>query len=383
MRLPTVEDLERRLPRPESFSSDLRGPRTTSRLGLALGLAFTVCFLTGVWSHVQYHPPAWLGPSPVWLYRVTQGLHVATGLAAIPLLLVKLWSVYPLLFARPPAVRRDLLLHLIERATIAVLVASSIFQLATGVANILKWYPWAFSFRATHFAVAWLAVGALLVHIGVKLPVIRAALTAPLADDRSTLIGRRTLLAATAGAVATVTVATVGQTVPFLRRVSVLSPRAPGGPQGLPVNRTADQAGARAAALDPGFVVTVTCGDRQVTLTRSDLAALPQRTHRLPIACVEGWSADAMWTGPSVRDVIALAGASAGVTVRVGSMQTRGAFATTELPPRFVADHRTLLALELDGRTLDVDHGFPCRIIAPNRPGVLQTKWVDRLEVVT
>ncbi|MEJ7741097.1 MAG: molybdopterin-dependent oxidoreductase [Nocardioidaceae bacterium] len=29
-----------------------------------------------------------------------------------------------------------------------------------------------------------------------------------------------------------------------------------------------------------------------------------------------------------------------------------------------------------------MDHGHPCRIIAPNRPGVLQTKWVGRLEVL-
>ena len=36
------------------------------------------------------------------LYRVTQGVHVATGLASIPLLLAKLWAVYPKLFTWPP-----------------------------------------------------------------------------------------------------------------------------------------------------------------------------------------------------------------------------------------------------------------------------------------
>ncbi|WP_286216957.1 molybdopterin-dependent oxidoreductase [Paraoerskovia sediminicola] len=30
-----------------------------------------------------------------------------------------------------------------------------------------------------------------------------------------------------------------------------------------------------------------------------------------------------------------------------------------------------------------MDHGFPARIIAPNRPGVLQTKWVTRMAVVS
>lgn len=32
-------------------------------------------------------------------YRVTQGLHVTTGTAAIPLPLVKLWTVFPQLVA--------------------------------------------------------------------------------------------------------------------------------------------------------------------------------------------------------------------------------------------------------------------------------------------
>jgi DMSO/TMAO reductase YedYZ molybdopterin-dependent catalytic subunit len=39
----------------------------------------------------------------------------------------------------------------------------------------------------------------------------------------------------------------------------------------------------------------------------------------------------------------------------------------------------TLLAYAVNGETLNLDHGFPCRLIAPNRPGVLQTKWVARI----
>jgi DMSO/TMAO reductase YedYZ molybdopterin-dependent catalytic subunit len=48
----------------------------------------------------------------------------------------------------------------------------------------------------------------------------------------------------------------------------------------------------------------------------------------------------------------------------------------------FVRDPLTLLALRLEGKDLHLEHGFPARIIAPNRPGVLQTKWVARLEVL-
>jgi DMSO/TMAO reductase YedYZ molybdopterin-dependent catalytic subunit len=50
--------------------------------------------------------------------------------------------------------------------------------------------------------------------------------------------------------------------------------------------------------------------------------------------------------------------------------------------PAQLADPDTLLALELNGEPLDLDHGFPVRLIGPNRPGVQQTKWVGRVVVV-
>ena len=68
--------------------------------------------------------------------------------------------------------------------------------------------------------------------------------------------------------------------------------------------------------------------------------------------------------------------------VFVTSLQTVGSFGTSELPGNVAADPDTLLALQLYGETLHIDHGYPCRIIAPNRPGVRQTKWVSRMEVL-
>jgi hypothetical protein len=57
------------------------------------------------------------------------------GLAAIPLVSAKLWSAYPKLFRWPP-VRG--IAHAIERASLAVLVATALFQLASGVLNIFR-----------------------------------------------------------------------------------------------------------------------------------------------------------------------------------------------------------------------------------------------------
>ena len=131
------------------FRSPLRSTAVTARLGRALGICFGVCFVTGLLSHYQYHPWSWLPEpaNPVQAYRVTQGLHVATGVAAIPLLLVKLWSVYPNLFRWPP-IRS--VKHALERLSVFVLISSALVQLTTGFLNTLDWYPWPWSFPSTH-----------------------------------------------------------------------------------------------------------------------------------------------------------------------------------------------------------------------------------------
>jgi hypothetical protein len=365
-----------------TFDSRLRSPRLTSQLGIALAVAFLVCFGTGLISHLIQHPPGWFWwPSrPVGLYRFTQGVHVATGLASIPLLGAKLWSVYPRLFGWPPA--RDLV-HAIERASIAVLVAAALFQVISGNLNIARWYgPMPFFFTTGHFWAAWLAVGALLVHVGVKLPIIRAALThAPPERTRPGGLTRRGLLATVGGAAGVITLATVGQTVAPLSPISVLAPRRPQtGPGRLPVNKTAAGAGVRDVASDPAYRMIVAGPDLRVSLSLADLNGLDQHTVILPISCVEGWSSTATWTGVRLRDLVAMVGVDPdGAEAYVESLEPRGRYRATTVPPPHLRDPFTLIALRLFGEPLPPDHGYPARLIAPNRPGVLQTKWVGRI----
>lgn len=47
----------------------------------------------------------------------------------------------------------------------------------------------------------------------------------------------------------------------------------------------------------------------------------------------------------------------------------------------FVLAPGALVALQVDGEDLDLDHGYPARIVIPNQPGVRQTKWLSRIEV--
>jgi DMSO/TMAO reductase YedYZ molybdopterin-dependent catalytic subunit len=379
---PPPEALRRGPLRRGAFDSALRSPRLTSLLGLALAVAFTVCFLTGLISHLIQHPPAWFWwPSrPVGLYRVTQGLHVATGLASVPLLGAKLWSVYPRLFRWPPV--RDAA-HAVERAAVAALVAAALFQLFSGILNIARWYtPMPFFFTAGHYWSAWLAIGALITHVGVKLPIVRRSLTRATPDrTRPGTLTRRGLLGTVGAAAGVITLATLGQTVAPLAPVAVLAPRRPGtGPQRLPVNKTAAGAGVRDAVFDPGYRLIIAGPTRTVSLDLAELAALPQHTVVLPISCVEGWSSTGTWTGVRLRDLVALVGVDPDdAEAYVESLEARGRYRAATVPPPHTRDPFTLLALRLGGEVLHPDHGYPARLIAPNRPGVLQTKWVTRI----
>ena len=370
-----------------TFTSRLHSPRIAALLGLALGVTFTICFATGLLSHLIQQPPDWFTwPSrPAGLYRVTQGLHVATGIASIPLLLAKLWTVYPRFWVWPPV--RDGM-HLVERISLFPLVAGSLFLAFTGIANIGLWYPWRFFFPAGHYWASWITMGALIVHIGAKAGIVRReAFTRDLArleESKGEGLSRRGFLwvvAATAGAL---TVTTVGQTFSPLNRLALLAPRRPDvGPQGFPVNKSALSAGVTSSAIAPSYKLSVTGKvERELNLSLEELRSLPQVAATLPISCVEGWSANVAWRGVRVRDLLVMSGADEGATVSVESLQTDGLYRASELNSSHAQDPDTLLALECNGDELHIDHGFPLRLIGPNRPGVMQTKWVGELIVL-
>ncbi|MGH9223523.1 MAG: molybdopterin-dependent oxidoreductase [Acidimicrobiales bacterium] len=383
-----------------AYASPLRDERVAAILGASLGVLFTVCFVTGLYSHLHQHPQSWLPlPSrPAGLYRLTQGVHVAAGIASVPVLVAKLWVVWPRFVAWPPVKG---VAHLVERVGLFPLVAGGIFMTFSGVANIAQWYPWRFSFTATHFWMAWVTIGAMVAHVGAKWAITRRTFTRPsrrprLADADDVLgtsaevpgaaprLSRRGFLGTVGAASGILTVTTVGQTVTPLRRLGLLAPRDPGvGPQGRPVNRSARNAGVLDLARSADYRLVV--DGRVRTPLSLDLAALeglPARNAGLPIACVEGWSYSANWRGVRVRDLLARAGADPDRTVRIVSLEPNGAYRVSTLNAGQAADRDTLLATHLDGERLALDHGFPCRLIAPNRPGVLQTKWVTRVEVL-
>jgi DMSO/TMAO reductase YedYZ molybdopterin-dependent catalytic subunit len=316
----------------------------------------------------------------------------------VPVLAAKLWSVIPRLFAWPPFASPA---QALERLAVALLVGSGLFEFATGVVNAQVYYPFHFSFVIAHYYGAWLFTGALALHVAVKLPVMRRAFAArgaiaplreslertapepPEPDGLAPLrpaaptISRRGLLGLVAGSSGLLALLTAGQAIGGpLRPLALLAPRR----ASFPVNKTARTAGITPELL-AGWRLEL-AGPHPRSLSRAQLQALPQRTATLPIACVEGWSTTQTWTGVPLAALARLAGARDGCALRVVSLQRHGALRQATLAPDQVADPRSLLALAVNGHDLPLDHGYPARIIVPALPGVHNTKWVARLEVV-
>jgi DMSO/TMAO reductase YedYZ molybdopterin-dependent catalytic subunit len=405
------------------WRSPIRGPWLTSVFGAVLLVGIPVMFLTGLLSYLAYNPwlpgndgrhasgvltfiPFHWPTSPSWGYRATQGLHVTLGVVLVPVVLGKLWSVIPKLFVWPPAKSPA---QAVERLSLFLLVGGAVMTLVTGLLNIQYWYRFPGSFYVLHFYAAWVFVASAAAHVALKIPVMRAAFRERrLRDELRTdlahtepepftpdglvsarpaapSISRRGALGLVGAGSLTALVMIGPQTVGGpVSRLGLLSPRGGydrgDGPNDFQVNTTADEARITPALVGGLWRLEILGGPTPLSFDREDLFAMEQHEAHLAIACVEGWSSGSQtWRGVRLRDLAGLSGVASPGSVYVESLQDGGAFGRGRLAGNQIRAGDSLLALQVNGADLSLDHGFPARIIVPNNPGVRNTKWVTRM----
>lgn len=120
-------------------------------------------------------------------------------------------------------------------------------------------------------------------------------------------------------------------------------------------------------------------------LSLQDIAALPATTQILTMQCVSNpvggdLTGTTRWTGPRLKDVLALAG---GLHTRARTLKVEAADGFFEyVSLADIEDERTLLVYLMNGEPLPNEHGYPLRVYIPNRYGMKQPKWITRMEAV-
>jgi DMSO/TMAO reductase YedYZ molybdopterin-dependent catalytic subunit len=125
--------------------------------------------------------------------------------------------------------------------------------------------------------------------------------------------------------------------------------------------------------------------ERKQALSLAELRALQTYSEITRHDCVEGWSAIGKWSGVPLGTVLALAKPAANARYAIFHCFDRapeGDPYYESLDLKEAAHPQTVLALALNDRPLDPDHGAPVRLRIPTQLGYKSAKWVYRIQVV-
>jgi len=118
--------------------------------------------------------------------------------------------------------------------------------------------------------------------------------------------------------------------------------------------------------------------DSPLTLTWQQFKALPRKTVETDIHCVTRWTKlDTTWEGVPIQHVLELAGLRSEAT-HVVSHAEQGY--TANLPLSVLDDDDVILADTFDGEPLELEHGYPVRLVVPKRYFWKSAKWIRGLE---
>ena len=125
--------------------------------------------------------------------------------------------------------------------------------------------------------------------------------------------------------------------------------------------------------------------ERPQKLSLAELRAAGDRTQITRHDCVEGWSAIGKWRGAPLGTVLAMAQPKPNARYCVFhcfDVDQSGTHYYESLDLHEAAHPQTILALDLNDKPLDNDHGAPVRLKIPTQLGYKSAKWVQRIELV-
>ncbi|VAW34938.1 Sulfite oxidase and related enzymes [hydrothermal vent metagenome] len=120
--------------------------------------------------------------------------------------------------------------------------------------------------------------------------------------------------------------------------------------------------------------------DQKKELTHDEFSALPRTEVLSDIHCVTGWSKfDNLWEGVGtqvIKDLVKITGDARFVIIHAA-----GGF-TTNLPIDEFFKEDCLFASRHNGEIMDIEHGYPLRLVVPALYFWKSAKWVTGVEFI-
>ncbi|MFB6117439.1 molybdopterin-dependent oxidoreductase [Halosegnis sp.] len=292
-------------------------------------------------------------PSDAWIFFV----HGAASITLVGFLAAKLWRVQARvragLAARSPTVGVSILLTLLA---VAALASGLGWVLGASIPG-----PW--TLLVAHAAVGVIATLVLVGHLRDRLYV----------PSRASLTDRRGTLAWLGGVALGAAAYRATDAIGTKRRFTGSRERGSDAGNRFPVTAWVADDPAPVDADDWTLGVTGLVA-RDVTFDYDDLA--PMETERALLDCTSGWYSEHDWHGVRVDALLR----AAGVADDAAWVQFRSVTGYRWSLPLTEA-RETLLATGVDGERLSHGHGFPLRLVAPERRGFQWVKWVTEVRV--
>ena len=120
--------------------------------------------------------------------------------------------------------------------------------------------------------------------------------------------------------------------------------------------------------------------DSRFSLTWAEFKALPRKTVQTDIHCVTRWTRlDTTWEGVPIQQILERAQVRPGAGFALAHSEQGY---TANMPLSVLDDDDVLLADTFGGQPLELEHGWPLRLVVPKRYFWKSAKWIRGLEFV-
>lgn len=123
--------------------------------------------------------------------------------------------------------------------------------------------------------------------------------------------------------------------------------------------------------------------ENPIELTLKDIKSMHKQTQITKHNCIQGWSGVAEWSGVPVRDILKLCKPTKKAKYAIFhcyDVYADGYPYYAGLRTEDLKDKQTILAYEMNGEALPLNHGDPIRLRVEKKTGYKMAKWIKSIE---